>query len=544
MSRGPSGNTPRKSANSADQMMLVDLSSTGIGDYALLTHEGFQRLQASRIERSQMSIEALEDMRSQSLIEAKASAQGAVDGEMLNYWYMLDIVGNVAILNIDGVLVNNDDIYNRFFGEVGYPEIYGALLEATSKPQIDTILMLMNTPGGAVSGISDLTDSIKELGKTYKIHAHAASSACSGGYWLSCAASSISASGLAEIGSIGVISVLRSVYRMYKEMGIDTKVLRQGKYKALGNPYEPLSDEAEKVILDQMAVVYDTFLNVVSDARGMTVQALKDTAAEGRVFFGVDAIKVGLVDTISSFEQVLGSLLRVDTVNTSSTGNIDMKNGKGKLKILSKAAQAAIASGVDPKVAAEDPDLQPTAEEIAEAEAKAKAEAEANGGAGGEGGEGAGGEGGEGAGGEGGEPAPQAAATAGQGADILALSRELGTLSVKIATLENTIAVLQTEKTELQSSVDALRPIAIQACHNMQIALGGSAIPMDAVAPAAIAAQYTELKTKVEARFPVGGLAEARADSDDNAGKNTAGNVTQLQASARNLTTFGKKKPL
>ena len=475
-----------------DQMV-----SAKLGDVALISQKGLAAVNTSTMERTQAD---------ESFISSLA-LQAADEGE--GYEYMSQVVGNVAVINIQGVLVNNADPYNRYFGEVGYPEIKGAILDSVSDSNVDTILLLIDSPGGSAAGITEVSELLEALSAQYKIHTHIEGMGCSGGYWLSCAAgSTITASTMAEVGSIGVISVLRSVYQMYKDNGIDMKVLRQGKYKALGNPYEPISQEAEDDALSKMKVIYDIFLDVVAKARNISVPTLVDTAAEGRVFIGKDALRVGLIDSIASTEQVLYGLLSPTLVAKPANSGDDMTKGNKKFKVLTPAAQAAIAAGIsEAQVMA-----SLSVEEAAPAEETPPTDGTA--------------------------PAEETPPT--DGAGVLALSREVAAMAVRAAQFESNLAVAQAKVESLESDLLALRPIAIQACHNMQIALGGSAVPMDSATPEAIAAQYVSLKAAVETRFPVGGLAEVEA-GEKQSGNTSAGNVTAFDHAARKHTTFGRK---
>ena len=475
-----------------DQMV-----SAKLGDVALISQKGLAAVNTSTMERTQAD---------ESFISSLA-LQAADEGE--GYEYMSQVVGNVAVINIQGVLVNNADPYNRYFGEVGYPEIKGAILDSVSDSNVDTILLLIDSPGGSAAGITEVSELLEALSAQYKIHTHIEGMGCSGGYWLSCAAgSTITASTMAEVGSIGVISVLRSVYQMYKDNGIDMKVLRQGKYKALGNPYEPISQEAEDDALSKMKVIYDIFLDVVAKARNISIPTLVDTAAEGRVFIGKDALRVGLIDSIASTEQVLYGLLSPTLVAKPANSGDDMTKGNKKFKVLTPAAQAAIAAGIsEAQVMA-----SLSVEEAAPAEETPPTDGTA--------------------------PAEETPPT--DGAGVLALSREVAAMAVRAAQFESNLAVAQAKVESLESDLLALRPIAIQACHNMQIALGGSAVPMDSATPEAIAAQYVSLKAAVETRFPVGGLAEVEA-GEKQSGNTSAGNVTAFDHAARKHTTFGRK---
>ncbi len=486
--------TKKLTGNVIDVDQMV---SAKLGDVALISQKGLAAVNTSTMERTQAD---------ESFISSLA-LQAADEGE--GYEYMSQIVGNVAVINIQGVLVNNADPYNRYFGEVGYPEIKGAILDSVSDSNVDTILLLINSPGGSAAGITEVSELLEALSAQYKVHTHIEGMGCSGGYWLSCAAgSTITASTMAEVGSIGVISVLRSVYQMYKDNGIDMKVLRQGKYKALGNPYEPISQEAEDDALSKMKVIYDIFLDVVAKARNISVPTLVDTAAEGRVFIGKDALRVGLIDSIASTEQVLYGLLSPTLVAKLANSGDDMTKGNKKFKVLTPAAQAAIAAGIS--------EAQVMASLSVEEAAPAEETPPTDGAA----------------------PAEETPPT--DGAGVLALSREVAAMAVRAAQFESNLAVAQAKVESLESDLLALRPIAIQACHNMQIALGGSAVPMDSATPEAIAAQYVNLKAAVETRFPVGGLAEVGA-GENQSGNTSAGNVTAFDHAARRHTTFGRK---
>jgi signal peptide peptidase SppA len=510
--------TKKLTGNVIDVDQMV---SAKLGDVALISQKGLAAVNTSTMERTQAD---------ESFISSLA-LQAANEGE--GYEYMSQVVGNVAVINIQGVLVNNADPYNRYFGEVGYPEIKGAILDSVSDSNVDTILLLINSPGGSAAGITEVSELLEALSAQYKVHTHIEGMGCSGGYWLSCAAgSTITASTMAEVGSIGVISVLRSVYQMYKDSGIDMKVLRQGKYKALGNPYEPISQEAEDDALSKMKVIYDIFLDVVAKARNISIPTLVDTAAEGRVFIGKDALRVGLIDSIASTEQVLYGLLSPTLVAKPANSGDDMTKGNKKFKVLTPAAQAAIAAGISEaqvmaslsvEEAAPAEETPPTdgaapAEETPPTDGAAPAE--------------------ETPPTDGAAPAEETPPT--DGAGVLALSREVAAMAVRAAQFESNLAVAQAKVESLESDLLALRPIAIQACHNMQIALGGSAVPMDSATPEAIAAQYVNLKAAVETRFPVGGLAEVGA-GENQSGNTSAGNVTAFDHAARRHTTFGRK---
>ena len=132
--------------------------------------------------------------------------------------------------------------------------------------------------------------------------------------------------------------------------GIEVTVLRAGEFKALGSPYEKLDEKARAQIESQMNAIYDVFLETVAENRGTSVSALKATAAEGRVFVGADAVTVGLVDSVASFDAAMSAISK--KVRASSSRSLNPSNSThigdipmAKKRVLTEAATAAIASG-------------------------------------------------------------------------------------------------------------------------------------------------------------------------------------------------------
>ncbi|RLA59378.1 MAG: signal peptide peptidase SppA, partial [Epsilonproteobacteria bacterium] len=220
--------------------------------------------------------------------------------------YMVSRAGNLAIVTISGSLTSTDRSYNRYMGMVSYNEIRNAVFSAMEADGIQGIVLNMDTPGGSASGVDELGEFLSEVdSKVMPIYTYAGTTMASGGYWLGSVGREIYASKLATIGSIGVITVHVSYAKMYKDIGLEITVLRAGEFKALGSPYENLDDKARAQLESQMNSIYDVFLETVADNRGTSVIALKETAAEGRIFIGADAVTVGLVDNITSYDAAI-----------------------------------------------------------------------------------------------------------------------------------------------------------------------------------------------------------------------------------------------
>lgn len=299
-----------------------------------------------------------------------------------DYNYMLSRHGEVAVLAISGSMVSRESFFNRYFGMVSYQEVRNAAIVA-AEAGAQALLLDIDTNGGSAEGIGELSDFLKDYDRNViPIYTYTGTKMLSAGYWLGAVGRKVFSSSMAMNGSIGVVSAHFSYARMLEKEGIDVTMFRAGEFKALGSPYEKLDAKAKAEIEARMGKFYEMFLGHVSSSRGIAIPALIETAAEGRVFMGADAVQVGLVDEITTFDKAVSAVLsavggRRPTVSlpTPSTSLAGMDNMKRK---LTDAGLAAVASGMDEKRALADPSLseevkEKTPEELAAEEAAAKA---------------------------------------------------------------------------------------------------------------------------------------------------------------------------
>ena len=278
--------------------------------------------------------------------------------------HMMSRQGTLAVIHISGELTSTDSWINEFFGRVSYADIRRCVVKAVDTEDITGIVLDMDTPGGSACGIMELSDFLKEIDASTKpIYTYTGTAMCSGGYWLGCVGRKIYASPMATVGSIGVIMAHQSYARMVADMGIDATVFRSGEFKALGHPLEPLDEKATKHLQASLDKTYDTFLEHVAENRGMSVKTLRNTAAEGLVFPGSEAIDVGLVDELAYFDKALAEISQEISDQSESTTT----NGTNPMnkKVITKKAQAALASGVAEAQVLADADL--TSESASEA---------------------------------------------------------------------------------------------------------------------------------------------------------------------------------
>lgn len=457
-------------------------------------------------ELRKLSMEAQQEALRAAVFSGDEEDKG--DREFGESSYMVTRIEDVAVVNISGQLVSRDAWYNSLFGLVSYNEIRNAVFSALDNDDVSSVLLNSDTPGGAASGISELSDFMSKVDKQGKpIFSYTATEMLSGGYWLSSVGREIFAGKVASIGSIGVISVHLSMLDAMRRAGVEPTVIRKGEFKALGNPYEKLGDKARASIESQMGKIYDIFLDVVSESRGMSIPSLIENAAEGRVFIGQDAVDVGLVDRIASFDDTILEVSdRAKKSNSSSiVNNYSTEAGvdnMSKKKVLTEAAVGAIASGVPEKTVLEDKTLVP---EVKEEEAELEVSETPDGA--------------EDLGGESDKTVQGAQkvdeAESGKAPSSLdGMVAKLTDLAVEVATLKSEKSTLEASLETSKSLEDSMRKIVIDATNRMQISLGGVVDKMEGLSSELVVRQHFRVLSQFNSKYKVGALAETPAESD------------------------------
>ncbi|UFS63531.1 signal peptide peptidase SppA [Sulfurimonas sp. HSL-3221] len=176
-------------------------------------------------------------------------------------------------------------------------EVVRSLDEARANPQIQGVLLVADSPGGAVAPSVEVAYAVKRLQATKPVVVYAKGMLASGSYYASIWADEIIANPGGMVGSIGVIMQGANLEGLMEKVGIGTQVVKAGKYKQAGTPdrtwtpYERA--EIEKVIKD----TYAMFVHDVADARGLDPDK-SSVYADAHIFTARQAKAVGLIDSV------------------------------------------------------------------------------------------------------------------------------------------------------------------------------------------------------------------------------------------------------
>lgn len=218
-------------------------------------------------------------------------------------------VGSVGVVSILGELVNRGAWMGASSGLTSYESIVQQVRNAAEDQGVRTIVLDIDSPGGAAFGMADTARQIRKIAGGKRLVAVVNSMAASAAYGLASAADEIVVGESAIAGSIGVLLVHHDRSRQFDKAGITTTVIKTGDDKALANPYQPLSEQDLATLQAEVNRIMDGFVRVVTDHRPkLSAKAIRDLQAGIRI--GEDAVKVGLADRIGTFESVVADLSR------------------------------------------------------------------------------------------------------------------------------------------------------------------------------------------------------------------------------------------
>jgi signal peptide peptidase SppA len=420
----------------------------------------------------------------------------------------------VATISIKGPLTNDGDAdWNEWVGMTGYPEIRDAMISAATDTSVQHIILDIDSGGGAVSGVDDTAKLIRLVHDNVKpVTAFTDGSMYSAAYWLGSSAGEVYASKAAGMGSIGVIAAHMERSEMLKEAGIGVTVVRAGKYKALANGVEKLTEEGKAQIQAGVDAAYKIFVGHVAEMRGKSYEFADSVMAQGREFYGQAGADAGLVDGIKSFDQVMSDVKRnfVDpsiktayTPGKQATGlRVEKDNGENGMgmkvrKALSEQDIAALAAGATLE-ADQAPETGAQAETVVAAQVddvEVSAQVETS------------------------DEASVEGTGVGQAAEVDASAGALKFVAEQLKAAQDDLVASKIEASKLKDKlemleavVEPLKDIAAKAVNNMRVALGGSLIDMSASSPAQILAEHVSVSASFAAKFKVGGVSATNVE--------------------------------
>ena len=207
--------------------------------------------------------------------------------------------GVIAVLLAEGQIVPGEG--NK--DEIGADALIGQIRKLRKDDKIDAVVLRINSPGGSAMASEQIWRELKLLAKEKPLVVSMGNVAASGGYYIATAADNIFADRTTITGSIGVFGLIPNLQNAVGALGISVDTVKTHPHADMGL-MRPL-DTTEKAYFKQMIeFTYHTFLQRVADGRKMNIDRV-DSIAQGRVWTGADAVKLGLADKLGGLTDAL-----------------------------------------------------------------------------------------------------------------------------------------------------------------------------------------------------------------------------------------------
>ncbi len=197
------------------------------------------------------------------------------------------------------------------YGEGG-PDIIGqgiitkAIIKARDDESVKAIVFRINSPGGSAL-TSDIIWREIELAKEKKpIVVSMGNVAASGGYYIAVGANKIFAEPTTITGSIGVFGTIPNINELAADIGINAEQVGTNKNSVGYSLFEPMTDSFRNIVQEGVEQTYETFLDRVAQGRNISI-AQADSMAQGRVWSGVDAKRLGLIDELGNLDDAIAA---------------------------------------------------------------------------------------------------------------------------------------------------------------------------------------------------------------------------------------------
>ena len=222
----------------------------------------------------------------------------------------------IAVIYAQGEIAGGEGDVNV----IGEGSIKRSLQEARDDKDVKAIVLRVNSPGGSALTSELIWREIEITKKVKPVVVSMGNYAASGGYYIAANADRIFAEPNTITGSIGVFGMLPNMNQLGKNIGINAEQVKTHENASGYSVFEPIDENFKGFVLESIEKTYATFLKRVADGRKMTT-AQVDTIAQGRVWTGVDAHKLGLVDEIGGLDAAIKYAAKLGKTSSYRTEN-------------------------------------------------------------------------------------------------------------------------------------------------------------------------------------------------------------------------------
>lgn len=207
----------------------------------------------------------------------------------------------VAVIPVTGPLFRYANLFTAISGATSYEILAQDFTTALDNPDINAIILNIDSPGGEVNGCAELANMIFAARGKKPIIAYASGDAASGAYWIASAADQVVASETSGLGSIGVVAVYRGAKPDKNAPTTIEIVSSQSPFKRLN----PETDEGRAKLQARIDAMAEVFVNTLARNRGVEAAQVLEQFGGGDILIGAHGVNAGLADRIGSLEKLI-----------------------------------------------------------------------------------------------------------------------------------------------------------------------------------------------------------------------------------------------
>jgi protease-4 len=197
----------------------------------------------------------------------------------------------VGVIEVEGVIVSSRKTIDQ-------------LVRFKEDQSIKAIVIRVDSPGGGVGPSQEIFQEVSKTAEMKPVVVSMGSVAASGGYYIAAPARRIFANPGTITGSIGVIMEFTNWQELLDKLGLKSQVVKSGRYKDIGSPVRPMSNEDRELLQDLIDDVHSQFVAAVALGRNIPEDKVR-TLADGRIFTGRQALEAGLVDELGNLQDAI-----------------------------------------------------------------------------------------------------------------------------------------------------------------------------------------------------------------------------------------------
>jgi protease IV len=207
----------------------------------------------------------------------------------------------IAVVYAEGDIVDGKGEESN----IGSERVSKLIRKVRQDKNVKALVLRVNSPGGSALASEVILREVELTKKKMPVIVSMGNVAASGGYYISCYADTIVAQPNTITGSIGVFGLIPNMKGFFNNhLGITFDNVKTGKYSDLGTMVKPLTNEEKYIVQQGVDTIYYKFKSRVAVGRNMSLDEV-DSVAQGRVWTGVQAKEIGLVDVLGGMDEAI-----------------------------------------------------------------------------------------------------------------------------------------------------------------------------------------------------------------------------------------------